>query len=237
MTIAYQDALTTLHYGDCLDVLPTLSPGSIDLLLTDPPYGIGYSTGHRRHVVRSSTRLVNDHVVAPLLNDTAAMVAPLLNDTAAIYWFAAPKMLDVVMPIVRTLGELTNVLVWDKGNGTAGDLEATYGQQWEAILFARRARVRLIGRRDRDVIPVSRGDSSAYMHPTQKPITLLRYLICRHTPRLILDPFAGSASTLVAARSLGVPSIGIELDERHVEVAVRRLETYQPALFAQAGAE
>ena len=162
-------------------------------------------------------------MVSPLLNDTAALIAPLLNDTAALYWFAAPERLDALLPVLRQWWEVPNVLVWDKGNCTAGDLEATYGQQWEAVVFARRGRAPLVGGRDRDILRYSRGDSAAYLHPTQKPIPLLRYLIGRHDALTILDPFMGSGTTLRAAKDLGRRAIGIEIEERYCEIAVNRL--------------
>lgn len=222
MTPYYDDGQVQLFHGDCRDILPRLDV-LVDLLLTDPPYGVGYSTGYRQRVARSSTRLTYDLATSPLLNDTAAAVAPLLNDTAAIYWFSAPERLDTVMPIVRSLGEIVNVLAWDKGNCTAGDLDTTYGQQWEALLYARRCRVPLIGGRDRDVLRFSRGSAQDYLHPTQKPIPLLRYLIGRHPSGLILDPFAGSGTTLRAAKDMGRRAIGIEINEKFCAITADRL--------------
>ena len=220
----YHDAKAgiTIYHGDCREILPTLGPGSVGLVLTDAPYGIGYSTGYRVGVVRSSTRLVADLLVAPLLNDAAEALVPLLNDAAALYWFAAPDRLDDVLPVLRRW-EVVNVLVWDKGNCAAGDLETTYGQQWEAIVFARKGRTPLVGGRDRDILRFSRGDSASYQHPTQKPLPLLRYLIGRHPAGLILDPFMGSGTTLRAAKDMGRRAIGIEIEERYCEIAAKRL--------------
>ena len=229
----YEDGGITIYHGDCREVLPTLGP--VDHVITDPPYGIGYSTGYRTGVVRSSTRLVNDLLVAPLLNDTAAAMAPLLNDTfaamapllndtAAVYVFAAPLKLDEVLRVLRSFWDVANVLCWDKGNCTAGDLATTYGQRWEAIVYARRGRP-AFKRRDRDVLAFSRGNSRRYLHPTQKPISLLRYLIERHPDAsVVLDPFMGSGTTLCAAKDIGRKAIGIEIEERYCEIAAKRLE-------------
>ena len=222
-----------IYNADCRDVLPTLAAGSVDLVLTDPPYGVAYSTGRRLSDIRSSTRLVNDLLIAPLLNDTAASLAPLLNDTAAMYWFAAPERLDVVLPILRARWETPNILVWDKGNCTAGDLYTTYGEQWEAIVYARTAAHPLIGGRDRDILRFSRGNTAKYLHPTQKPLPLLRYLIGRHATGTILDPFMGSGTTLRAAKDLGRKAIGIEIEERYCEIAAQRL---QQSVLALEGA-
>ena len=222
MTPYYERDGITIYHGDCREVLPTLGP--VDHVITDPPYGIGYSTGYRTGVVRSSTRLVNDLLVAPLLNDTFAAMAPLLNDTAAVYVFAAPLKLDEVLRVLRSFWDVANVLCWDKGNCTAGDLATTYGKRWEAIVYARRGRP-AFKRRDRDVLAFSRGNSRRYLHPTQKPISLLRYLIERHPDAsVVLDPFMGSGTTLCAAKDIGRKAIGIEIEERYCEIAAKRLE-------------
>jgi site-specific DNA-methyltransferase (adenine-specific) len=230
----FQDEHCTIYHGDCREILPLIEPGTIDLVLTDPPYGVGYSTGYRKNVAWSNTRLAYDlatsplmndtaDAIVPLMNDTADAIVPLMNDTAVVYWFAAPERLDSVLPVVRRFGDVVNVLCWDKGNCTAGDLDTTYGQQWEAIIFARRSRVSLIGGRDRDVLRYSRGSTQDYLHPTQKPIPLLRYLIGRHKGGVVLDPFMGSGTTLRAAKDLGRKAIGIEIEERYCEIAAKRL--------------
>lgn len=229
----YEQDGITIYHGDCREILPHLP--KVDLVLTDPPYGNNYSTGWRAAVRRPATRIKLDREVLtePLLNDTAEMLEPLLNDTAAIYCFAAPDRLDMVLPILKRW-DVVNVIAWDKGNCTAGDLECSYGKQWEALVFARKGRVPLIGGRDRDVIRIPRMAGTSYVHPTQKPVELKRYLIGRHEPELILDPFMGSGTTLRAAKDLGRSAIGIELDERYCEVAAKRLA--QGVLFGSGGA-
>ena len=129
------------------------------------------------------------------------------------------------MPIVRTMGEIVNILAWDKGNCTAGDLAATYGQQWEAILFARKSRVPLAGGRDRDVLRYSRGNTSAYHHPTQKPVELLSFLIGKHdNVDIVLDPFGGGGSTALSALAMGKQCISIEVEERYCAIAADRID-------------
>lgn len=232
-----QDGITIYH-ADCRDILPLLEPASVDLVLTDPPYGVAYSTGRRAADIRSSTRLAYDLATSPLLNDTAHQIAPLLNDTAHVYWFAAPSRLDVQMPIVRSMGvEIVNTIAWDKGNCTAGDLEATYGKQWEAIIFARKKRVPLQGARDRDVVRISKGSTADYHHPTQKPLDLIRFLIGKHSSGegAILDPFLGGGTTALAALQMGRRCIAIEVNEQFCEIAAKRLQqARQPELIGGA---
>ena len=210
----------TLYLGDCLEVLPTL--GKVDAVVTDPPYGNNYSTGHRKGIYRPSTRITGDILSQPLLNDVAAELEPLLNDVAAVYWFAAPDRLDMVLPILKRW-EVVNVLCWDKGNCTAGDLECSYGKQWEACVYAVTEKFPLSGARDRDVLRFSRGDTSAYVHPTQKPVELIEKLCDKCPAGTILDPFMGSGTTGVACIRTGRRFIGIEKEPKYFEIAVKRI--------------
>lgn len=215
----------TLYLGDCRDILPTL--GKVDAVVTDPPYGNNYSTGYRKSFVRSSTRINGDTLTAPLLNDAAELTAPLLNDAAFVYWFAAPDRLDMVLPIMRKRWSVVNVLVWDKGNCSAGDLDCSYGKQWEACVFARSTRAPMHGGRDRDILRFPRLNGNEYDHPTQKPVELFEYLINRHDANTILDPFMGSGTTGVACANLGRRFIGIEIEPKFFDIACRRIEDAQ----------
>lgn len=216
------DGKHVLYCADCLQILPEV--GKVDMVLTDPPYGNNYSTGYRKGIHRPSTKITGDMLSLPLLNDVADKLLPLLNDVACAYWFAAPDRLDMVLPIIRKHLQVVNVLCWDKGNCTAGDLDASYGKQWEAIVFARNCRQVLVGDRDRDVLRVSRGDSSAYVHPTQKPVELFEYIIGRHNANTILDPFMGSGTTGVACIKTNRRFIGIEIERKYCAIAVKRME-------------
>ena len=220
-----------LYQGDCREIIPHLD--EIGMIVADPPYGVAYSTGRRTNAIRSSTQLHNDKMVSPLLNDTLDLVSPLLNDSSVIYMFGAPERLDITLPIVRKHFDVPNIICWDKGNCTAGDLETTYGQQWEACIYGRKSRVALLGARDRDVMRISRGNTLKYEHPTQKPVDLLGKLIVKHSRRLVLDPFMGSGTTGVACLKHGRPFVGIEIDAAHFETATRRLmlEFQQPDML------
>ena len=216
----FQDDAVTIYHGDCREILPSLT--KVDLVLTDPPYGINYSTGYRLGVYRPSTRITADLLESPILNDVAAMVDKILNDVAAIYIFAAPERLDVIIPLIKAHWDCSGLLVWDKGNCAAGDLDTTWGQQWEAIIYARKGKP-TIQPRDRDVLRFNRMNGCDYVHPTQKPVELFSYIINHHKNGLILDPFMGSGTTLRAAKNLGRKAIGIEIEEKYCEIAAKRM--------------
>lgn len=155
------------------------------------------------------------------MNDVAEQLEPLLNDVGAVYWFAAPDRLDMVLPILKRWN-VVNVLCWDKGNCTAGDLECSYGKQWEAVVFAAVSKSQLVGARDRDILKFGRLNGAEYVHPTQKPVELIEYLCSRHPVSLTLDMFMGSGTTAVACIRQERQFIGIELDDKYFEVACKR---------------
>jgi len=218
------DGNVLLVNADCLEVLPVLP--KVDCVVTDPPYGNDYSTGRRTGVVRASTRITGDILSAPILNDTVDKLAPILNDTAFIYWFAAPDRLDMVLPLIRRW-TVVNVLAWDKGNCTAGDLECAYGKQWEACVYAVVNKLPLVGSRDRDILKFNRINGCDYVHPTQKPVDLIEYLISKHSCSNVIDPFTGSGTTGVACVRLGRQFIGIEKEEKYYEIAIKRIKAEQ----------
>lgn len=207
-----------LIHGDAAKVLPCLDEERFGMVATDPPYGNNYSTGWRSGIYRPSTRITGDILSEPLLNDVAEQLEPLLNDVAAIYWFAAPDRLDMVLPILKRW-QVVNVLAWDKGNCTAGDLKCSYGKQWESIVYAVTEKHELIGGRDRDVLRFSRGNSTEYVHPTQKPVDLMEYIIGRHNAEWVIDPFMGRGTTGIAAIKQERQFVGIEKDPLYFDVA------------------
>lgn len=209
----YRDDLVALYHGDCRDVLPELD--AVDLVLTDPAYGIEYVSGW-----------TTGRGVQPITNDGARLsvavqrkVIPLLR-TKHVLWFTR---WDVWPDIWSELGPwfpLRGLLVWDKGDPGMGDLKH-WGPSYE--LIASGGWGSCIGSRDQSVIRFNKVPVHNRHHPTEKPQDLLRYLIRKMGPASVLDPFAGSATTLAAASSLGIPSIGIEIDEARCEVAATRL--------------
>lgn len=209
----YQDDSVTLYHGDCLEITEWLKA---DVLVTDPPYGIGYSRGfNAKRGSRSHPGIANDH-------DTAA------RDTALAMWGELPAVVFGSLRAEYPSG-VRDVLVWHKPpdaglvgstTGFRRDIEAIFiCGTWPKSTAARssvlRSGIRSVGN------PYSPAGRTG--HPHAKPVDLLEQLIGA-TAGTIADPFAGSGSTLVAARNLGRKAIGVELEERYCELVARRLD-------------
>lgn len=208
----YSDEHVTLFHGDCRTILPQLQP--VDLVLTDPPYGVTYVSNW-----------TSGRGVRPITNDGTRLslalyrtVLPLLR-AEHVLWFTR---WDAWPDVWADLGQwfpMRGLLVWDKGSPGMGDLNH-WGPSYELIASAGTAK--LEGSRDGSILRHNTPSPSTRLHPTEKPQSLLRYLLDKVNPSTVLDPFAGSGSTLEAASIQGRKAIGVEIDERNCEVIASR---------------
>jgi len=225
----YSDEFVTLYHGDCREILPNLPP--VDLILTDPPYGINYVSNS---AVGKGTK--------PITNDGARLslrlyrsVFPLLR-AQHVLWFTRWDAWPDVWVEMGQWFPMRGMLIWDKGTPGMGDL-AHWGPSYEMIASAGTGKI--TGPRDGSILRHAGVPAGRRIHPTEKPTSLLAYLIGKLGAGITLDPFAGSGSTLSAARTLGRKAIGIEFDEAYCEGIAKRgvAEDAQHALdFGEATA-
>jgi site-specific DNA-methyltransferase (adenine-specific) len=207
-----RDGITIFH-GDCREVLPTLTAGSVDLVLTDPPYGIGYATNF---VVRG--------VGAPWLGSTiGGDNDPSLRDSVLASLAGLPMFVFGSWKVTRP-AKTRAVLIWDKGPERGmGDLSFPWKPSFDEIYVLGEG---FRGKRDEAVLKgfgLPSWVAHGRCHPNEKPVALLRYLIGKTDATTVLDPFMGSGTTLRAAFDLGRNAVGIEIDEKFCEIAARRL--------------
>lgn len=203
-----------LIIGDCLKEIPKLDNEVIDCLIIDPPYGMSYQSNHRKE---KFDKIKNDDEEAfKILDKSLLLVEPKLKKNSHIYIFTSWKVLEKVKPIVEKHFKIKNCLVWDKVNHGCGDLDGDYGEQYELILFAVKGKRKLqIDKRPNNILSYKKVNESSMVHQTEKPIELLRELIRNSTKEkeLVLDYFAGSCSTLKAAKEEGRRWLGIEIEK------------------------
>ena len=224
MTPYYDDGQVAIYHGDCRELLPALRE-PIDLVLTDPPYGMSYVTSHRVRGDDLRKPLEGDADLNAL-RDALPHLDRLLKADRHAYVFAGASMIGATEEAVAATWNVKNLLVWDKGDaGSVGDLEAGFAVTFEAIVYATKGRRALRGPRPRSIYRYDWSGKRDPVHPTVKPVGLLAWLIGKSTDagEVVLDPFMGSGTTLRAAKDLGRRAIGIELEERYCEAAVKRL--------------
>lgn len=200
----YENENGKLYHGNCLDIMPLLDP--VDLVLTDPPYGIGES--YKRNNRRKN-----------LANPT---------DYDFYDWDrkpASPIMIKLCMSAGKKTiiwgGNFFNLppsqkwLVWDKINsGCFADCELAWTNLTGAVRIFRHMWNGMCRQSEKNVKRV---------HPTQKPIALMLWCLQLHYGS-VLDPFIGSGTTAIACECLNRQWIGIEISEKYCEIAAKRIE-------------
>ena len=203
----------SIIHGDCVEAMQSLDAGSVGLILTDPPYLVNYRDRHGRSVQ-------NDDNAAWLKPAYREMFRVLRPDAFCVSFYGYTKI-DLFMDAWKSAGfRVAGHFVFPK-KYTSSSYHTQYRHE-QAYLLAKGWPAKP-ARPPPDVIYWTYTGNK--LHPTQKPIGILKPLIeaFSHPGDIILDPFAGSGSTLVAARELGRSFIGIELDREHHATAERRL--------------
>jgi len=198
----YQDGSVTIYHGDCFDLLPAL--GRIDLVVTDPPYVIGLQTQ-------------TNHLDAPWKDeDGRPDIRPLLVGVEACIW-GGNYFSDLLPPEEGWLIWIKRPAGFDFDNDPRN--YAVIEMAWSNYRTKPRMKHHAWDGGKRA------GDSSnrEFLHPTQKPLELMRWCIgLSSTTGTLLDPFAGSGTTLRAAKDLNRRAVGIEREERYCEIAAQR---------------
>ena len=207
--------------GDSTDsdqVAKLMNGQKADMVFTDPPYGVSYQSNMRTKTEKFDV-LENDNVfITEWINNL-----PLFSKGFVFVW-TSWKVLKQWIEFCEPIGELSNLIIWDKGGGGIGDLKKTFLTDFEiALVYHRGAEIK--GKRLGSVWSVGKDSGSNYLHPTQKPVELPAMAIENITNKneLILDLFLGSGSTMVASHQLKRKCYGMELDPKYCDVIVNRM--------------
>lgn len=206
--------IDTIGCGDCVEVMRRMPAAGVDFILTDPPYLV-------RYLSRDGRAIRNDADDRWLKPAFAEAYRVLRNDRFCVCFYGWSKA-DKFIAAWREAGfQIVGHLVFRKSYASA--TRFLRYQHEQAYLLAKGA-PQCPERPISDVIEMRYTGNA--VHPTQKPVSALMPLIESFSfeGELVLDPFCGSGSTLVAARRLGRRFIGIELDPTYHALATRRLQ-------------
>jgi len=204
----YEHGGITIYHGDCREILPTLGP--VDLVLTDPPYGLGDKWQGGGGTAKTSWKF--DPKEARAWDGSTVDAVNGLPEMAieCIVWGGN----YYALPTSRCW------LVWDKKQNdkwTTGQAELAWTNLDRPVRVLRMAQC-------------EQANEGPKNHPTQKPHKLMMWCLkWSQTDGMILDPFMGSGTTLRAAKDLGRKAIGIEIEEKYCEIAAKRMA--QEVLF------
>ena len=216
-----------LRCGDCLELMKDMPDGSIDLIVTDPPYLIKYKTNYRKNKTHDfCSEILNDDNYA-LISNYIKECYRILKDNTAMYMFCNCDRVDYFKQELEKTGfKIKNMIIWVKNNWTAGDLKAQFGKQYEIIFLVNKGRKYFNGKRITDVWNFDRVSGNKQVHQNQKPVDLLEQCILKHSKEndIVFDGFMGVGSTGVACLNTNRNFIGIELDEKYFNIAKERIE-------------
>lgn len=247
----YSDEMVTLYHGDCADVLPSLS--CVDLVVTSPPYNLGEtpwpslgnwkpgqgSGGHskwRNGSEGGGGIAYEDHEDVMPWGEYVAwqrtvwgLMWQTLTPDGAIFWNHKPRVIGArlwspleLMPATLRRNNLRQEVIWRRAGGVNFNPTA-YVPTHERIYVVAKEDWRLRSKGASGVGDVWEVPQEPSDHPAPFPLGIPARAIETTAPSLVLDPFAGSGTTLRAAKDAGVPSIGIERSERYCEIAAKRL--------------
>jgi len=202
----YEEPGITIYKGDCREILPLLP--KVDLVLTDPPYGINADKEASKNQGKWGWKYHGETSWDSARPQASTFKLLLDSSENAIIW-GGNYFADLLPPSMGWLA-------WDKGQKefSCADFEMAWTSFWAA---SRRC-----------FFPRSKAIQDGKEHPTQKPLELIRWAILWADERdkkneIIIDPFMGSGTTLRAAKDLGRKAIGIDVEEKYCEIAVKRL--------------
>ncbi len=228
-----------LRLGDCLELIKGIDGGTVDCVVTDPPFGIS-GLEENSSKASSTSRPVSYRMmldkednldldgVEHLMGRLIPQLARVMVRGGHLYMFFCHDMYGSLRVLLEMEGFLVSPvpLIWDKMRTTHPFNGYGYPASYEPILFAQLGeKSRRLTECQRDILSYKPVESGDKIHPFEKPLALLTRLITQSTYKgqVVLDPFAGSGSTLVAARMCGRSCIGFESGEEHFRLAQKRL--------------
>jgi adenine-specific DNA-methyltransferase len=228
--------------GDSIDLCSKFRPGTVDCIITDPPFGVDNQSNMATTVdgKANATKIANDEtpeIAIKVFNAVMDVLLPRTADNADLYVFTSGQVLKEWLQVADDLGRhgfrrVGHPLIWEKEGPGMGNLDA-WGIGYEFIIFLKKGNRKRSMERRNGVLRYPQIRPGDLIHPHEKPLGLLGELIRHSTdPRdFIVDPFGGSGSTVLAARDQGRSAVGIELDPIRHEKAHRRLLTASEAIF------
>ena len=214
-----------IEQGDCLGLMKNIPDGSIDLIVTDPPYLVNYCRHIKGHKFEKPIK--NDKNAEDLIKTYILECYRIQKDCSNIFCFASIKTYSFFEECLISAGyKIKNTIIWDKCNGGMGDTSTTYAPRYEILFYAEKGKTKIHGKRFDDIWTIKKVNSNEQFHQNQKPIELIERCILQHSNEgdVVFDGFLGSGTTAVAAVNTNRHYIGFELDEAYFNIACGKLD-------------
>lgn len=210
-----------LKQGNCLELMPQIPSGSVDLILTDIPYGeVNRVSGGLRNLDKGVADTFDNNLLEPICIEFSRVC----KDNGSIYIFCGTKQISPIVCYLESRGFSTRVGAWNKTNPSPMNGTTVWLSGLEFCVFGRRPKATFTEHCKKALWDNPSGRSK--VHPTEKPVALFERLVKASSLEdyWVLDPFMGSGTTGVAAVNIGRNFIGIEQEAKYFEIAKKRIE-------------
>jgi DNA modification methylase len=203
--------------------LKDIPNNSVDLIVTDPPYGINLTKGYKK----GSEELVSGDdgfTVMVFVDELMREFQRILKPNSAMYIFTRFDVFPYWWLKTKNYFETKNQIIWSKGGGGVGDLKGNYIYNYESIIYATNGKHQLRGKREGSVWEIPK--CKLEYHETEKPVKLIEKIINKSSDKgmTVFDPFMGSGTTAIASLMQDRNFIGFELLDKYYETALKRVE-------------
>lgn len=218
----WKEMINEIMWADCLEGMKLIPDKSIDLVLTDPPFGMSFLSSFRKEATKHIPIKNDDNL--DWLEEFLIQIKRISKPSTHTYIFCSMHNVDIFVSKVKEFLKYKNIIIWEKNNTGMGDLEGNYAPKYEMIIFCSDSSKKLNGNRDPNIFKWAKTGNN--LHPTEKPVELIKWIIQKSSKEgdLILDPFMGSWTTARACKDLGKNFIGFELEEKYCKIGEKRLE-------------
>jgi adenine-specific DNA-methyltransferase len=228
-----------MWHGDSVEQCARFKPGSVDAIITDPPFGVDNLSNQAvtEHGKKYARKIANDESpeqAIKVFKDVMNVLLPKTRENCDAYIFTSYQVLSdwlVMLDSFMSLHSFSRkaVLVWEKDGPGMGDLEVPWGMGCEFIMFFRKGKREKSVRRRNAVLHYPQVRPDKLIHPHEKPLPLLEDLIRASTDErdFVVDPFGGSGSLVRAARRVSRSAVAIEYDAENFNLAQKALNEGQ----------
>ena len=213
------DYINKVVCADCLIAMKDIPDKSVDLVCIDPPYGMDFQSNYRKE---KYNKITNDSSLN-WIDDCVSELHRVLKENTHAYIFCSFHNVDIFKQSLEKVFKVKNILIWEKNNTSMGDLFGDYAPKYEMIIYVHKGRKLLNGGRDANILKFSRTGNK--LHPTEKPLDLISYLIGKSSNEndTVMDCFAGSFTTAIACKNLKRNWICIEKEEEYCKIGIERI--------------
>lgn len=209
--------LNKIYNTDCIQGIKAIPDKSVDVVITDPPYGVGFKKSGEPYLAGDNVNLLP--IILP-------EIYRVLKDDGAVFIFSGTPKLQEFLLSVQMYFKMHNIIIWNKINPIYPKSNAHFRLQYEPIIYATKGLHYLKSTKCSDIIEAKIPRGKTRIHPTQKPVGVINEIIqsLDDSKSIILDPFMGSGTTAISCIKNNKNYIGFEINKEWFDKSIKRID-------------